>query len=181
MTISPERSRPGLNASCAGGRRTCGWKNSRAVKRMPFSRPQKKMWKFAWNTSPITLRAEDPEPLECVCLLLERGASRLFLPGPQQELIEGDRLLFAGRGYRPPPDDLDPDRPQLPDQLRHRPPTPPRRHRPLAGPKSPLVSELLDQEITVDPLSLEADLYSRKLRKLRRLRSIFVVGCQLKV
>jgi voltage-gated potassium channel len=44
------------------------------------------------------LRAETPEALDCVCLLLERGASRLFLPGPQQGLLEGDRLLFAGRG-----------------------------------------------------------------------------------
>jgi len=44
------------------------------------------------------LRMEDPEKLDCACLLLERGASRLFLPGPSQELLEGDRLLFAGRG-----------------------------------------------------------------------------------
>jgi Trk K+ transport system NAD-binding subunit len=44
------------------------------------------------------LRMENPESLDCVCLLLERGASRLFLPGPNQELLEGDRLLFAGRG-----------------------------------------------------------------------------------
>ena len=44
------------------------------------------------------LRAQTPESLDCVCLLLERGASRLFLPGPQQELLVGDRLLFAGRG-----------------------------------------------------------------------------------
>ena len=44
------------------------------------------------------LRQEEPEKLECVCLLLERGASRLFLPGPQQEIHPGDRLLFAGRG-----------------------------------------------------------------------------------
>ncbi len=44
------------------------------------------------------LRMEDPASLDCVCLLLERGASRLFLPGPKQELLAGDRLLFAGRG-----------------------------------------------------------------------------------
>jgi len=44
------------------------------------------------------LRTENPEKLDCACLLLERGASRLFLPGPQQELLQGDRLLFAGRG-----------------------------------------------------------------------------------
>lgn len=35
--------------------------------------------------------------LDCVCLLLERGSSRVFLPGPEQVLIEGDTLLFAGR------------------------------------------------------------------------------------
>lgn len=44
------------------------------------------------------LRMENPVSLDCVCLLLERGASRLFLPGPKQELLAGDRLLFAGRG-----------------------------------------------------------------------------------
>ena len=44
------------------------------------------------------LRMENPASLDCACLLLERGASRLFLPGPNQELLAGDRLLFAGRG-----------------------------------------------------------------------------------
>ena len=44
------------------------------------------------------LRMEDPASLDCACLLLDRGASRLFLPGPNQELLAGDRLLFAGRG-----------------------------------------------------------------------------------
>jgi Trk K+ transport system NAD-binding subunit len=44
------------------------------------------------------LRMEEPESLDCVCLLLERGALRLFLPGQKQELLPGDRLLFAGRG-----------------------------------------------------------------------------------
>ena len=44
------------------------------------------------------LRTENPASLDCACLLLERGASRLFLPGPNQELLAGDRLLFAGRG-----------------------------------------------------------------------------------
>ncbi len=44
------------------------------------------------------LRMEDPASLDCACLLLERGASRLFLPSPNQELLAGDRLLFAGRG-----------------------------------------------------------------------------------
>ncbi len=44
------------------------------------------------------LRMEEPEGLDCVCLLLERGALRLFLPGQKQDLLPGDRLLFAGRG-----------------------------------------------------------------------------------
>jgi voltage-gated potassium channel len=44
------------------------------------------------------LRSEHADKLDCVCLLLERGASRLFLPGPRQDLHVGDRLLFAGRG-----------------------------------------------------------------------------------
>lgn len=35
--------------------------------------------------------------LPCVCLLLERGSLRTFLPGPEEKLLEGDRLLFAGR------------------------------------------------------------------------------------
>jgi voltage-gated potassium channel len=43
-------------------------------------------------------RTQAVENLPCVCLLLERGSSRTFLPGPNQELIEGDCLLFAGRG-----------------------------------------------------------------------------------
>jgi voltage-gated potassium channel Kch len=43
-------------------------------------------------------RTQAAENLPCVCLLLERGSSRIFLPGPNQELIEGDCLLFAGRG-----------------------------------------------------------------------------------
>jgi len=48
----------------------------------------------------LTRNARMPglEPLPCVCLLLERGSSRIFLPGPEQALIEGDTLLFAGRG-----------------------------------------------------------------------------------
>lgn len=40
--------------------------------------------------------AETP-PLPCVCLLLQRGASRIFLPDATQELHAGDQLLFAGR------------------------------------------------------------------------------------
>ena len=43
------------------------------------------------------LRSENADKLDCVCLLLERGASRLFLPSPTQDLHVGDRLLFAGR------------------------------------------------------------------------------------
>ncbi|MGD2129513.1 MAG: NAD-binding protein [Lysobacterales bacterium] len=43
-------------------------------------------------------RTESMEHLPCVCLVLERGSQRLFLPGAEQELHEGDRLLFAGRG-----------------------------------------------------------------------------------
>jgi Trk K+ transport system NAD-binding subunit len=43
-------------------------------------------------------RVEGAETLACVCLVLERGAQRIFLPEPDYELLEGDRLLFAGRG-----------------------------------------------------------------------------------
>jgi voltage-gated potassium channel len=43
------------------------------------------------------VRTPTAENLPCVCLLLERGASRRFLPGPNQKLKEGDSLLFAGR------------------------------------------------------------------------------------
>ena len=42
-------------------------------------------------------RLPAPEGLHCVCLLLERGSLRKFLPGPDERLLEGDRLLFAGR------------------------------------------------------------------------------------
>lgn len=42
-------------------------------------------------------RSETGESLPCVCLLLERGAQRMFLPRAGQRLMEGDRLLFAGR------------------------------------------------------------------------------------
>lgn len=42
-------------------------------------------------------RTVEAGQLPCVCLLLERGASRTFLPDPAQELHVGDRLLFAGR------------------------------------------------------------------------------------
>lgn len=57
------------------------------------------------RTSKITLdhilrnsRSEESEPLPCVCLSLERGAQRLFLPDNNTELQIHDRLLFAGRG-----------------------------------------------------------------------------------
>ena len=42
-------------------------------------------------------RTAEAEHLPCVCLLLERGASRTFMPDPMQELHVEDRLLFAGR------------------------------------------------------------------------------------
>jgi len=42
-------------------------------------------------------RSEDKEELPAVCLSLERGAQRIFLPGPDPELQINDRLLFAGR------------------------------------------------------------------------------------
>jgi voltage-gated potassium channel len=43
-------------------------------------------------------RASEVEHLPCVCLLMERGSLRTFLPEPDQVLKEGDLLLFAGRG-----------------------------------------------------------------------------------
>ena len=43
-------------------------------------------------------RSESAEDLSCVCLVLERGAQRIFLPDADHELLEDDRLLFAGRG-----------------------------------------------------------------------------------
>jgi len=56
------------------------------------------------QTSKITLehinrnsRSEENELLPCVCLSLERGAQRIFLPDNQTELQIHDRLLFAGR------------------------------------------------------------------------------------
>ena len=42
-------------------------------------------------------RSEGAEGLPCVCLVLERGAQRVFLPTDAHDVIEGDRLLFAGR------------------------------------------------------------------------------------
>ncbi len=42
-------------------------------------------------------RSEELEPLPCVCLSMERGAQRIFLPSPNTELQIHDRLLFAGR------------------------------------------------------------------------------------
>ncbi len=56
------------------------------------------------QTSKITLehisrnsRSEENELLPCVCLSLERGAQRIFLPDSKTELQIHDRLLFAGR------------------------------------------------------------------------------------
>jgi Trk K+ transport system NAD-binding subunit len=43
-------------------------------------------------------RTQAAEDLSCACLVLERGAQRIFLPASDFELLEGDRLLFAGRG-----------------------------------------------------------------------------------
>jgi len=42
-------------------------------------------------------RTPSAEDLPCVCLMIERGASRIFLPSPDFELKECDSLLFAGR------------------------------------------------------------------------------------
>ena len=56
------------------------------------------------QTSKVTLehisrnsRSEENELLPCVCLSLERGAQRIFLPDSKTELQIHDRLLFAGR------------------------------------------------------------------------------------
>jgi Trk K+ transport system NAD-binding subunit len=47
----------------------------------------------------LTENARDPSAAGLPgCLLLERGSLRTFLPGPEHKLLEGDRLLFAGRG-----------------------------------------------------------------------------------
>jgi hypothetical protein len=43
-------------------------------------------------------RSQEYERLPCVCLMLERDSMRLFMPTPEQKLMRGDRLLFAGRG-----------------------------------------------------------------------------------
>ena len=42
-------------------------------------------------------RSEEKEELPAVCLTLERGAQRIFLPDPDTRLQINDRLLFAGR------------------------------------------------------------------------------------
>ncbi len=42
-------------------------------------------------------RQADTPDLPCVCLLLQRGAGRIFLPEANQELHAGDVLLFSGR------------------------------------------------------------------------------------
>jgi voltage-gated potassium channel len=44
-------------------------------------------------------RSEENELLPCVCLTLERGAQRIFLPDANTELQIHDRLLFAGRDH----------------------------------------------------------------------------------
>jgi len=45
----------------------------------------------------LSSRSEEREQLDCVCLVLERGARREFLPASSTPLQENDRLLFAGR------------------------------------------------------------------------------------
>jgi Trk K+ transport system NAD-binding subunit len=42
-------------------------------------------------------RSEESEQLACMCLLVERGGQRIFLPEDDEKLLAGDRLLFAGR------------------------------------------------------------------------------------
>lgn len=44
-------------------------------------------------------RSEEYAALDCVCLSLERGAQRFFLPAPDTPLQVNDRLLFAGRDH----------------------------------------------------------------------------------
>ncbi|MBT8056752.1 MAG: NAD-binding protein [Gammaproteobacteria bacterium] len=46
----------------------------------------------------VNSRMPEMHRLPCVCLMMERDSLRLFLPKPSQELMHGDRLLFAGRG-----------------------------------------------------------------------------------
>ena len=46
----------------------------------------------------LNARTPEPEPLPCVCLMLERSSLRQFMPDEREVLLEGDRLLFAGRG-----------------------------------------------------------------------------------
>jgi Trk K+ transport system NAD-binding subunit len=43
-------------------------------------------------------RTAEAEHLPCVCLMLERRSLRQFMPDEHEGLMEGDRLLFAGRG-----------------------------------------------------------------------------------
>lgn len=45
----------------------------------------------------LNSRLADTPDLPCVCLLLQRGAGRIFMPEDSQELRPGDQLLFAGR------------------------------------------------------------------------------------
>ena len=58
------------------------------------------------QTSGVTLEhisrnshSEKNEKLSCVCLTLERGAQRIFLPEQNTELQIGDHLLFAGQHH----------------------------------------------------------------------------------
>jgi Trk K+ transport system NAD-binding subunit len=58
-------------------------------------------WDVPLNLGHLThnSRSEGGEGLPCVCLVLERGAQRVFLPGENHDVKEGDRLLFAGRRH----------------------------------------------------------------------------------
>ncbi|MCF6262284.1 MAG: NAD-binding protein [Xanthomonadales bacterium] len=42
-------------------------------------------------------RVHNEQNLSSICLVLERGGQRIFLPEDEHEIKEGDRLLFAGR------------------------------------------------------------------------------------
>ncbi|MCF6226646.1 MAG: NAD-binding protein [Xanthomonadales bacterium] len=42
-------------------------------------------------------RFHNEQSLSSICLVLERGGQRIFLPEDEHEIKEGDRLLFAGR------------------------------------------------------------------------------------
>jgi Trk K+ transport system NAD-binding subunit len=43
------------------------------------------------------VRDGQTQTLDCVCLVLQRGAQKVWLPEADQALMDGDQLLFAGR------------------------------------------------------------------------------------